>query len=283
MINLTDLIQREIPRPWAEGDNIPWNEPGFSRRMLKEHLTQAHDAASRRTETIERQVRFIHECVLSGRPARVLDLGCGPGLYAQRLACLGHSVAGIDFSPASIEYARQTAETAGLDCTYTLADVRAAEFGAGYDLVMFIFGEFNVFCPQDARAILLKARAALRVGGRLLLEPSTAESIARTGQAGTSWYTSEGGLFSACPHLVLQEAFWDETARVATNRYWVSEAAGGTVTRYAASYQAYRETEFAALLSGCGFESIRFYPSLTGEGEATDFFALTAEKSARDG
>jgi SAM-dependent methyltransferase len=281
-MKLTDLIQREIPRPWTEGDNIPWNEPGFSRRMLKEHLTQAHDAASRRTETIERHVRFIHERVLGGRPARVLDLGCGPGLYAQRLACLGHSVDGIDFSPASIEYARQAAAIEGLHCTYTLADVRAAEYGAAYDLVMFIFGEFNVFSPQDARTILRKARAALRVGGTLLLEPSTAESIARIGREETTWYASESGLFSEYPHLVLQQAFWDEETQAATKRHWIIDAASGTVTRFTASYQAYRETELEALLSDCGFESICFYPSLTGEREATGFFALTAEKSARD-
>ena len=49
-ITLTDLIQRDIaPKPWAEGEKIPWNDPEFSRRMLKEHLSQKHDAASRRT------------------------------------------------------------------------------------------------------------------------------------------------------------------------------------------------------------------------------------------
>ena len=32
---------------WAGRYKIPWDEPGFSRRMLKEHLNQAHDLASR--------------------------------------------------------------------------------------------------------------------------------------------------------------------------------------------------------------------------------------------
>ena len=44
--NLLDLIRREAaPEPWAEGEKIPWDDPGFSRRMLEEHLSQAHDAA----------------------------------------------------------------------------------------------------------------------------------------------------------------------------------------------------------------------------------------------
>ena len=33
------LPEDRLPEPWDEGDNIPWNEPGFSRRMLREHLT----------------------------------------------------------------------------------------------------------------------------------------------------------------------------------------------------------------------------------------------------
>ena len=47
------------------------------------------------------------------RGARVLDLGCGPGLYTTRLAKLGHTCVGIDFSPASIAYAKAEAEHYG--------------------------------------------------------------------------------------------------------------------------------------------------------------------------
>jgi hypothetical protein len=43
---LIDLIHRGKPQPWVEGDNIPWNDPDFSCRMLKEHLSQDHDALS---------------------------------------------------------------------------------------------------------------------------------------------------------------------------------------------------------------------------------------------
>ena len=56
-MTLFDIIRRSAnPLPWSEGDNIPWHDPDFSRRMLDEHLTQAHDAASRRFEIIDRNV-----------------------------------------------------------------------------------------------------------------------------------------------------------------------------------------------------------------------------------
>ncbi len=102
-MKLSDIIARiPSPAPWAEGEKIPWNEPGFSARMLHEHLSQDHDAASRRSMVIDRQVDWIHQSLLWGNPARVLDLGCGPGLYTSQLARRGCSCTGIDFSPASI-------------------------------------------------------------------------------------------------------------------------------------------------------------------------------------
>ena len=53
-MELSKIIARTIPpKPWIEGEKIPWNDPEFSKRMLKEHLSQNHDAASRRFEIIE--------------------------------------------------------------------------------------------------------------------------------------------------------------------------------------------------------------------------------------
>lgn len=280
-MKLIDLIHRGAPQPWSEGDNIPWNEPGFSSRMLREHLSQAHDAASRRFETIDRHVCYIHERVLGGKSSRILDLGCGPGLYAERLARLGHTVRGIDFSPASIEYARENAAKEGITCAFELADVRQADYGqdGSLDLVMLLYGEFTVFRPADAQTILRKARAALRPGGLLLLEPSEAAAVKAGGTRPAEWYTQDGGLFAERPHLVLEETFWDESSQAATHRYYVVDAAIGAVDHYAASYQAYSDAALTTLLEACGFGRARFYPSLTGEGtrgEVGEFFALSA-------
>ena len=279
-MNLTDLIERIKPEPWSEGDNIPWNEPDFSRRMLREHLSQEHDKASRRASVIDQQVDFIHEIVLGSRPSRILDLGCGPGLYAQRLAASGHSVRGIDFSPASIAYARENAAAKGLDCTYTLGDVRTTAFeAAAYDLVMFIYGEFNVFCPADVRAILGKAYAALKPGGKLLLEPSNEKSIQTLGVEPAGWYTAQSGLFSDEPYLLLKETFWDAQIRAATTRYYCVDAASGRVERYVASYQAYSTEALCALLESTGFQNDCIYPGLTDGEQPGDFYAMTAIRS----
>jgi SAM-dependent methyltransferase len=265
-LKLIDIIDRvKVPKPWAEGEKIPWDDPAFSKRMLKEHLSQEHDAASRRLEIIDKQVRWIHQQVLEGKPTRILDLGCGPGLYINRLAGLGHQCVGIDFSPASIAYAREQAEEANLDCTYLQEDIRSAEFGEGYDLVMSIFGEFNVFRPQEAKSILTKAYHVLVPDGLLLIEPHTFDMVVQLGKQPNSWYASEKGLFSDEPHLCLQENFWEADDGVAIERYFIIQAASGEVTRYSSSTQAYTDDEYRSLLTECGFVNVLFYPHLGDE------------------
>lgn len=279
-MKLSDIIARDaVPAPWSEGDNIPWNEPGFSARMLREHLSQSHDLASRRSETIARHVEWIAAKALGPAPGSVLDLGCGPGLYLQALAARGYDCHGIDFSPASIAHALRQAEEAGLSIDYAEADLRGADFGPDghFDAAILIFGELNVFAPEDARLILAKACAALKPGGRLLLEPASEATVRRIGAEPPVWWSSTSGLFGDRPHLMLTEAFWDEAKRAATKRYYRVETETGAVTRWASSQQAYSENEYRTLLQGCGFVAVRFYPALGGDGPA-DYCAIVAEK-----
>ncbi len=282
-MRLIDLVHRDpLPAPWMEGDNIPWNEPGFSARMLKEHLSQVHDHASRRFEIIDRHVLWVHTQILKEQPGRVLDLGCGPGLYTTRLARLGHTCKGIDFSPASIDYARQTTQDVQARCTYMEGDIRQVEFGKDYSLVMSIFGEFNVFRPTDARKILDKAFNALSPGGKVLMEVSTCEGVYDMGHEPSSWYSVPSGLFSDRPHICLKESFYEPEASVATQRYYIVDAATGKVERFAASYQAYTHAEYQALLKECGFDKIEFYEALDPQESANNYqlIAIVGEKPA---
>jgi SAM-dependent methyltransferase len=250
--------------------------------MLEEHLSQDHDRASRRTETIDAHVDWIHRHLLKGRAAKVLDLGCGPGLYTSRLAQRGHECVGIDYSPASIAYAADHARREKLPCYYLCEDVRRADYGTGFDLVTLIFGEFNVFRPPDARVILQKANSALAESGLLLLEPHSHSAIRRIGVQGSLWYSKERGVFSDRPYLCLEEHTWQSAGRTATVRYFIIDAKSGDVSKYAQSFQAYSKTEYRSLLLRCGFDDVEFFPSLTGTKLASqgDLIVVVARKQA---
>ncbi|MFN8378858.1 MAG: class I SAM-dependent methyltransferase [Anaerolineae bacterium] len=263
------LIYRDrTPPEWTK---IPWDDPEFSRRMLAEHLDQSHDMASRRQSLIDGQVAWIHRSLLGGQPSRVLDVGCGPGFYTQRLSALGHTCTGLDFSPASIDYAREQHPSGD----YVLGDVRTLDYGQGYDLVMLIYGELNAFAPEEAAQIVGKAHAALRLGGKLLLEVHPYVIVEREGHAPASWFTAERGLFSDEPYLCLTESSFESNRSV--TRFYVCSGDDAPMQTYTTMLQGYSEDAYRQLLRA--FPQVRSYPSLTGEGGSNDLFVWVAEKA----
>lgn len=274
-MNIQQLIERNpSPAPWSEGDKLPWNEPGFSRRMLREHLRQDHDMASPRAEKIDKHVEYIHNKLLLGRTTRTLDLGCGPGLYTSRLAQLGHTCVGVDFSPASIEYARNQAENKAISCTYIQNDFREVSFSESFGLVMMLHGEMNTFSKKDIRKILRKVEAVLDSDGLLLLTASTIDGIKPLQPIQRTWDSTCSGLFSDDSYLELCEKIWHSDSKALVERYFIVDANTGNVSAYSGSYQAYTNKEYELLLKNCYFDDVKLMPPLPGM-EDYPFCAIT--------
>jgi SAM-dependent methyltransferase len=280
-VQLEDLIARFAipPEPWAEGRTIPWDDPGFSRRMLVEHLSQAHDGASRIATKIDAHVQFIERVALSKSPAKILDLGCGPGLYCHRLAEHGHTCTGIDFGPASIDYARAEASKRGLSCHFELGDIRNVSFEGEFDLVMLLYGELNLFPPDEADALLRSCLVALAPGGRLLLEVHSFDLVRGHASRSTRWSAVASGLFSDLPHLRLDQWFWLEASAHAATRYWIMDAASSEVSLFGSTMKAYTDPEYESLLARNGLKLLQQSPSLTGEEDEAGFPVLLVERA----
>ena len=108
-VALQTIYDRPQPAvPWRDGGNLPWDEPGFSERMLKEHLDQSHGAASRRLPEIRAMVEVMAGWLELRSGSRLFDVTCGPGLYAAEFGRRGVAVTGIDFGPAAVRYAPRT-------------------------------------------------------------------------------------------------------------------------------------------------------------------------------
>ncbi|MCK4816434.1 class I SAM-dependent methyltransferase, partial [bacterium] len=95
-----------------------WTDKHTSREMLEFHLNESVDLSSRNKKFIERSVEWIvsHFGVEEG--TKIVDFGCGPGLYTTLLAERKADVTGIDFSERSIQYAKETAARKGLNIDY---------------------------------------------------------------------------------------------------------------------------------------------------------------------
>ncbi|MBC7313412.1 MAG: class I SAM-dependent methyltransferase [Rhizobium sp.] len=106
---------------------------------------------------------------LAQSPCRILDLGCGTGSVALRLASLGHTVTGLDPAPGMLDVARAK-DKAGT-VRWLAGDARDFALGETFDLIIMTGHVFQVFLDDaETLAVLSSARRHLAEGGRLVFE-----------------------------------------------------------------------------------------------------------------
>lgn len=95
-----------------------------------------------------------------------LDLGCGSGANALKLAERGWQVVGVDWAEHAIELARKTAWEKGLAATFYVDDITVWAPPTKFDLVI---STYALPGGIDTERTLQMARNALAPGGTLLV------------------------------------------------------------------------------------------------------------------
>lgn len=114
-----------------------------------------------------------YESILEELGARtVVDVGCGTGALAVRLAAAGLSVTGVDPALASLEVAHTKPGAGRVDWIHgTAVDLPALDPPLGADAAVMTGNVAQVFVTDEAWAATLTAiRAAVREGGHLVFE-----------------------------------------------------------------------------------------------------------------
>lgn len=257
---LIDLQQK--PEPFTPGEPLFWNDQHISTQMLKAHLDSNSDLASRRPETIDAIVSWIVAETGLAHSAAVLDLGCGPGLYATRLAERGMVVTGVDYSRRSIDYVRQAAQSAGLAITYRYENYLDIADKNQYDLVMLIYGDFCPLSPEQRRTLLGNIRRALRPDGYFVLDVTT-RKLREKFRATNRWYAAESGFWRSGPHLVLETGFDYPEKSIYLDQHIVIEP-DGKQTIYRNWFQDFDPDSICRELADNGFEVKGLWGDLLG-------------------
>ena len=110
------------PVLYAQSGAAFWDDEHISQSMLQAHLAPEFEGASRTWSFMDDSAAWIALRMPPKAYPHLLDVGCGPGLYAERFARAGYEVTGVDISGRSLAYAQASAAEAGLAVTYSCQD-----------------------------------------------------------------------------------------------------------------------------------------------------------------
>ena len=156
-----------------------WADEYRSKNMLAFHLDEIIDVSSRNIEFIDRSSSWIVDHFQLGPGKAVCDAGCGPGLYASRLARSGAEITGLDFSENSIRYAEEQAVNSKQKINYIHVNYLEFEPRERYDLITMIMCDFCALSSAQRRSLLSKFHEWLKEGGAILLDVYSMDAYAK--------------------------------------------------------------------------------------------------------
>ena len=205
---------------------------------------------------------------------KILDLGCGPGLYAYELGKLGHNVLGIDFNKESINYAQKNKSIEG-NIQYKYSDYIRDEIYGIYDVVIMIFCDFSALVPSEQSILLKKIGKKLTNDGIFIFDVfGKAEYKKQSNER--SWYISSGNDFwSKEPYFLIKKKLFDNEYTVGT-RYYLINQLDGKINEFIMSDQYHDEKSIKELMSENDFDIVEINKDIINYKEET--LLVTARK-----
>ena len=258
---LQDIAQR--PEPFSRYTTMElWTRPHLAQQMLSFHLNQETDLASRRFEIIDQVVNWIDSQLhLSGKS--MCDLGCGPGLYAQRFSDKGADVTGVDFSALSLEYADLKARENEQSIRYIHADYLLDDLPTGFDIVTLIYTDLCVLSPEQRTILLGRMREMLNADGQIVIDVAGMGLL--TGKEECTLIDDQlmNGFWAKGDYVGIQRTFVYPDERLSLDRYLIVEP--NETWQIFNWYQHYTPESLQAELRRAGFADVKMVGDLTGK------------------
>ena len=220
---LEKINERPEPFQFYTASDL-WTDGHTSKQMLSFHLNEAIDVSSRKAEFINRSVEWISSEFNIGRNAKIADFGCGPGLYAARLAKGGANVTGIDFSKRSIEYAKEFAAREQLKINYVNQNYLEFDTQDQFDLVLMIMCDFCALSPTQRKRILHKFHKFLKPSGSVLLDVYSLSAFEQRKETATYEVKQLSGFWSPNKYYGFLNTFKYDEKKVILDKYTIIES-----------------------------------------------------------
>lgn len=248
-------------KPYEKGTAIMWTDEYISKQLLEVHINPDINLASRKEKSIDKTVNWILN-ELDRKNGEILDLGCGPGLYTEKLAKKGYKVTGIDFSENSIEYAKNRAIQNNLDVNYVCKNYLKLDFKEKFDLIIMIYCDFGVLSIEEREVLLENVYDALKPGGIFIFDALNKYTIDNL-KFERNWEFSEGGFWQNRSYLCLsQSSHFPEKKAILDENIIIDEENNYKIYRFWNHY--FDGDDIKNIFEKLGFRKIKDYQNLLG-------------------
>lgn len=249
-----------------------WTNEYTAKQMLQYHLNESIDVSSRRAEFIDLSVDWIVSRFGVESTTTVADFGCGPGLYAKRLAEAGAQVTGIDFSENSLKYAKEVADQEGLNIDYINENYLNFETSKRFDLIIMIMCDFCALSPKQRKILLAKFASFLKPGGFVLLDVYSLNMFDQKEESATYELNQLNGFWSPEDYYCFVNTFKYLEEKVILDKYTIVEASRTRIVYNWLQYFSHETLEKEFVESG--FTLDKLYSDVAGtpfSPESTEF------------
>lgn len=256
-----------------------WNDPYVSKQMLKYHLDENIDLASRPKAFIQKSVEWMSKLFGIGADSAICDFGCGPGLYTTRFAQKGAHVVGIDLSENSIRYAQEEAKKEHLPIRYLLQNYLEYEPKEQFDLITMIFCDYSTLNHRQRKKLLRVFYESLKENGKLLFDVFSIGYFVLTQEKRAYEYVTNDGFWSKDPYYAFTNTFKYEKEKLILDKHTIVDAKG---TKEIFNWlQCYTSPALEKELVEAGFRLRETYADVAGTPyrEGTNEFAIVAGKA----
>ncbi|GAB2645145.1 class I SAM-dependent methyltransferase [Vibrio panuliri] len=252
------------PIVWSEYTaDVLWTDEHIAKQMLSFHLNPDLSLASRTLPFIEASVTWlVSEFGLNGA-SKVIDFGCGPGLYTHRLKAKGvGTVVGLDFSKNSLKHATEQAEQASLDIEYRYGNYLEYSDSREFDLITLVMCDLCALNPAQRSELFGEFKSLLASNGSIALDVYTATRFANQNESLSLERNAMNGFWSDKDYWCIQSSFKYEEEKVTLDKYVISqEDKEWTVFNW---LQHFTIEELSQELEAHGLEIKRAYSDLKG-------------------
>ena len=239
-----------------------WTDEHTSKQMLSFHLDKEIDVSSRNAAFIDQSVTWISSHFKIGPGTKIADFGCGPGLYASRLAKRQASVTGIDFSKSSIEYAKQIANKEGLRIDYINQNYLEYETDENFDLIIMIMCDFCALSPAQRKEMLTKFHKMLNPDGSILFDVYSLNAFVKRQETAIYETNLLNGFWSDKKYYGFLNTFKYEKEKVVLDKYTIIEES--RIREVYNWLQYFSPKELERELNESGFAIEDFYSDVAG-------------------